>query len=236
MRSPAETPPLLSRIRLQRNAATGALLPLLTGGENARGPAEHRGHHLIWSLFADHAERKRDFLWTATGREGFLTLSARPPVDSHGLFKISEPKAFTPALAGGDRLRFRLHANPVVQRMRNRGRRRVVKHDVVTDALRDYSPAQRRVRQNAVARDSGIGWLHNEGRRHGFEIEDETTAVGNYRRHVVGRGRKPPIHYATLDFEGTLKVTDAAALVDKIRQGFGSSRAFGCGLMLLRRC
>ena len=42
--------------------------------------------------------------------------------------------------------------------------------------------------------------------------------------------------YSTLDFEGVvLTVSDPAALVPAIAHGFGGAKAYGCGLMLIRR-
>jgi len=34
---------------------------------------------------------------------------------------------------------------------------------------------------------------------------------------------------------GVVAVTDAAAFAAKVEMGFGRAKAFGCGLMLLRR-
>ncbi len=241
----ARSTPLLSRIRLRRNPATRTLAPLLTGAAGLGRNAGQRGHHLIWSLFADHPQRRRDFLWTHTGQDSFLTLSARPPVDTHELFEIDEPKPFTPALEPGERLRFRLHANPVISRAHPL-RRRVVKHDVVTHTLRDYPRAERQARRSAAIRHGGIEWLIRQGRNNGFAIDADEVEVGNYQRHEVtstrnsatARTQNQPRHrprYATLDFEGVLRVVDPARLVEAVAQGFGSSRAYGCGLMLLRR-
>ena len=239
----AASPPLLSRIRLQRNPATRTLAPLLTDGASFGHNAGQRGHHLIWSLFADHPNRRRDFLWTHTGQDSFLTLSARPPVDTHDLFEIDEPKPFTPALKPGQRLRFQLHANPVINRT-HPVRRRVVKHDVVTHTLRGYPRAERQMRRNAAIHHSGIEWLIRQGHHNGFAIDADEVEVGNYQRHEVTRtrsaarrGQDEPDRprYATLDFEGVLRVVDPARLMRAVAQGFGSSRAYGCGLMLLRR-
>ena len=239
----AASPPLLSRIRLQRNPGTGTLAPLLTGAGRLDHNAGQRGHHLIWSLFADHPNRRRDFLWTRTGQDSFLTLSARPPVDTHDLFEIDEPKPFTPALEPGQRLRFQLHANPVINRT-HPVRRRVVKHDVVTHTLRGYPRTERQVRRSAAIHHSGIEWLIRQGHNNGFEIDANEVKVGNYQRHEVTRTRsaarrrqneRDRPRYATLDFEGVLRVVDPARLMRAVAQGFGSSRAYGCGLMLLRR-
>ena len=40
---------------------------------------------------------------------------------------------------------------------------------------------------------------------------------------------------SNLDFEGQLEVTDPVVFLEKVKAGFGPQKAFGCGLMLLRR-
>ncbi len=122
----------LCRASLRRDAPSGALAELLVPTEG--GVRAGAAHRLVWALFADGPERRRDFLWREEGPGRFLALSARPPVDSHGLFRL-EWQPFEPVLAPGDRLRFLLRANPVIARSDapgQRGRR----HDVVMDAIR----------------------------------------------------------------------------------------------------
>ena len=41
--------------------------------------------------------------------------------------------------------------------------------------------------------------------------------------------------YSTLDFEGVLTVSDPDTLLPAIARGFGAAKAYGCGLMLIRR-
>ena len=41
--------------------------------------------------------------------------------------------------------------------------------------------------------------------------------------------------YSTLDLDGVLTVSDPASLAPAIGQGFGAAKAYGCGLMLIRR-
>ena len=88
----------LSRVRLKNSASVAALLPLLMANGGESGQAWHPGHHLVWSLFADGPDRRRDFLWREMEHQGaFLILSARQPEDRHELFEIDEPKPFAPA-------------------------------------------------------------------------------------------------------------------------------------------
>ena len=225
----------LSRARLKREASVSALAPLLLGKPNGGGQARQPGHHLVWSLFADGAGRKRDFLWRETSAGAFLVLSARYPEDRHGLFEVDEPKAFTPDLKQEDRLRFSLRANPVVRR-RNPSNRRSIKHDVVMDALRSHARGERAAHRLGVMQEQGLAWLTRQGMKSGFEIRAADIVVDGYDQHRISRtGSMRPMLYSTLDFEGVLTVSDPAALVSAIIRGFGGAKAYGCGLMLIRR-
>ena len=225
----------LSRVRLRRNASIRALAPLLLGNVGRGDPSRQPGHHLVWSLFADGADRKRDFLWRETGAGAFLVLSARQPEDRHGLFEIDEPKPFTPALEPGDRLRFSLRANPVIRR-RHPSHRRSVKHDVVMDALRSHAKGERAIQRFEIIREQGFAWLDRQGTKAGFRIGSADVAVDGYDQHRISRtGSAPAMLYSTLDFEGILTVSDPVALLPAIAHGFGAAKAYGCGLMLIRR-
>ena len=225
----------LSRVRLRRDASIRVLAPLLLGDIGRGGPSRQPGHHLVWSLFADGADRQRDFLWRETGEGVFLILSARLPEDRHGLFEIDDPKPFTPALESGDRLGFSLRANPVVRR-RHPSRRRSVKHDVVMDALRSHAKGERAVQRFETIREQGFAWLDRQGTKAGFRIDSADVAVDGYDQHRIARtGSAPAMLYSTLDFEGILTVSDPVTLLPAIAHGFGAAKAYGCGLMLIRR-
>ena len=189
----------------------------------------------MWSLFADAPDRRRDFLWREMEHGTFLILSARKPLDGHGLFDIDEPKPFAPALEPGDRLRFSLRANPVVRR-RESTHLRSAKHDVVMDALRARPSGDRAVYRRSAIREQGFLWLQRQGNRAGFEVRIDDVHVEGYQQHRLGRSRSaPPMSYSTVDFAGVLAVRDPAALLADIARGFGATKAYGCGLMLVRR-
>lgn len=223
----------LSRVRLRRDASVSTLAPLLLGKTGRGGASQQPGHHLVWSLFADGFQRQRDFLWREMERGMFYILSARWPEDRHGLFEIAEPKSFTPSLAAGDRLCFALRANPVIRRRTDR--RRSVKHDVVMDALRNSEGDRAGMRLRAV-QEQGLAWLERQGEKSGFDILSDSVRIDGYEQHRVNRkGPARAMEYSTIDFEGLLTVRDPAALLTAIAHGFGASRAYGCGLMLIRR-
>ena len=218
----------LSRATLRRDASAASLLPLLQPGE---GASRHTGHNLVWSLFADSPDRRRDFLWRETARSTFYLLSERRPVDCHNLFRLDEPKVFAPVLAAGDRLRFSLRANAVVRRMGANGR--TAKHDVVMDALRQRDGARRENRQEAM-RERGEAWLAEQGRRTGFDVGN--VDIDGYQQHSIPRrGAAEPMRFSTLDIEGVLHVRDPRLFLSAVLRGFGSAKAYGCGLMLIRR-
>ena len=220
----------LTRARLRRDsAATGSLARLLV--PEGEGPRVAAGHHLVWALFADTADRRRDFLWREDAPGRFMALSARPPTPLPDLFDV-DTKPFEPALSPGDRLGFSLRANPVVSRTdgsAGRGRR----HDVVMDALRHVPDGDRADQRREVMEQAGQAWIARQGTAHGFE--PGAVAIDGYEPVRVPRDKGGPARFSRLDFTGALVVTDPAAFLSTVAAGFGRARAFGCGLMLIRR-
>lgn len=229
--------PWLSRIRLGSAASVKALLPLL---QRDAGPGGHGSvdvdRRLVWSLFADGPNRRRDFLWRRMEDGAFLVLSARRPEDRHGLFEIDEPQVFAPALASGDRLRFSLRANPTLRKSKEPGRRHAPRHDVVMDALHPLEQGLRAERRMEAIREKGFEWLARQGCKAGFEIREDGLLCEGYRQHrIVKDAGKPALSFSSLDFEGVLEVREPDLLTSAIARGFGPSKAFGCGLLLIRR-
>ncbi|MCB1387901.1 MAG: type I-E CRISPR-associated protein Cas6/Cse3/CasE [Rhodobacteraceae bacterium] len=217
----------LSRLRLSRAPSTRALDALLNpAGEGPRIDAHHR---LLWAAFADGPGRTRDFLWRDEGAGVFLTLSTRPPAPSE-LFEPPEVKPFAPQLSAGDQLAFSLRANAT------RARKGVGRVDVVMDALHAVPKGQRAPERMVAAQAAGTEWLAGQGDRAGFRLL--AVAVGDYSVVALpghrGARRGQP-QFGILDMTGAIEVTDPAALLPALAQGFGRAKAFGCGLMLIRR-
>lgn len=225
------SPLYLSRAALRRDASTNALAALLVP-DNARDRpyAEHR---LIWSLFADGPDRTRDFLWRSEGPGRFTALSARPPADPHGLFEL-DFKPFEPDLRQGDRLRFDLRANPVVARRAEPGKRGKVR-DVVMDALYATPRGARDDERWACIQSAGRAWLLRQGEANGFTPLGHPAIDGYTRVRLPRQGGKEDAEFRSLDFSGELEVNDPERFLARLAQGYGKARAFGCGLMLIRR-
>lgn len=227
----------LSRARLRSDSSVQAIAPLLLPEDgHARLLAAHR---LVWSLMSDDPDRTRDFLWREEKPGAFLILAPRPADANGGLFDV-ESKPWEPTLRVGDRLGFMLRANPTVARSvnaREPGKRGVrgKRHDVVMDALHDVTPGGRAAqRPNAVVA-AGRQWLIQQGTRVGFEPDADTLRIDGYDTVRISRNSEKPVEFGRLDFEGVMKVTNPAALLAAVVSGLGRARAFGCGLMLLRR-
>lgn len=240
-----------SRLTLRRDPANDALKALIDPpGETRRLDAHHR---LLWTLFSDGPDRTRDFLWRAEPRGRFYVLSQRPP-EPHGLFEEPEVKVFEPALQKGDRLSFLLRANAVTQLPKDpsdtspNGRVRSRKVDVAMHLLKELpgrgdlpkgTESVRAPERHKRAADAGRDWLMRQGRDNGFSVErftlDDYRAVELPREEKAAGGRRNAARIGIFEMKGALAVTDPDALILKLATGFGRAKAFGCGLMLIRR-
>lgn len=220
----------LVRARLRQSPSVAALARLLV--PEGAGEQAAAAHRLVWALFSDGAERRRDFLWRQDRPGEFLALSPRPPNPLHDIFAI-ESQDFAPALAAGDWLGFKLHANPVVAQPQGKGQRGK-RQDVVMHALHPTPAGERAPLRLDVTQQAGRAWIARQGVAHGFRPVGEV-AVDGYETIRIARGKQAPLRFGVLDFEGVLEITDPAIFLAALAGGFGRARAFGCGLMLIRR-
>jgi CRISPR system Cascade subunit CasE len=102
-------------------------------------------------------------------------------------------------------------------------------------ALHRLAPGTaRREERPRLIDEAGRNWLNRIAGRGGFTMEQ--VAVDGYRQHRIARGAgEGSIRFTSLDFQGVLSVGDPDRFLAALGQGFGAARAFGCGLMLIRR-
>ncbi|MGH8596506.1 MAG: type I-E CRISPR-associated protein Cas6/Cse3/CasE, partial [Gammaproteobacteria bacterium] len=133
----------------------------------------------------------------------------------------------------GERLVFKLRVNPVVTRKTQRGRR----HDVVMDTKlkmdwRNLPPEQRPTLAQ-LAYDAGSHWLLGRAEKLACEFDASVLRVDGHDIWRQRQGRK--IELSTLDFEGILRVAEPDCFLEALLNGIGPAKAFGCGLLLVRR-
>jgi CRISPR system Cascade subunit CasE len=77
-------------------------------------------------------------------------------------------------------------------------------------------------------------WLDKKGAQNGFKMDH--FFVENHQYHKVNKpGDKNIRQFNSLDFHGQLIVTDTQKFLPFLFQGVGRSKAYGCGLLLIRR-
>lgn len=197
------------------------------------------------------------FLWRDDGDGRYLVLSRKPPTNPNDLFDLDRPKEFAPEFDEGDELSFVLRANPVVASKcdaalndKDRARKaagarlRGKKVDVVMHALRNVAKTTwdddgratdgRALERDRLTQTAVTGWLEAQGAAYGFRLV-EAPVASNYVQVPVERAKGRPAGVSMVDVSGRLAITDPAKFLAKLPLGFGSAKAFGCGLMLIRR-
>lgn len=193
----------------------------------------------------------------------YYVLSAEKPISESPIFKI-DSKPFSPVLREGDQLAFKLRANPTIAR-HEEGKKNSKRHDVVMDAQRQFLVAACKVRglscsekksdlrallfchpdfQNHEQRKefsdaldtaietAAVDWIKKRGVTHGYVL-NSVEATGYRWNALPEKNRKAG--FSSMDYEGVLTVEDPELFSKMLVSGLGPSKAFGCGLMLIRR-
>ena len=228
----------LSRVRVAAEGLDRNTLVQIFSGD------AYANHQLLWRLFTDSTERpflfrqemEQEQLRADKAPRGlplFYLLSSCEPVSLPGLLEC-ESKYFDPKLAVGDQLLFKLRANPTVARKKD-GEKHSRRHDVLMDAKCRFrkegkeSPEELRHAMDG----SAVKWLADRSKGCGFQLAT-TPQVSGYRQHQWQRKRHR-IRFSSVDYEGVITVTDPDKMRTVLFDGVGRSRAFGCGMIMVRR-
>ncbi|WP_404655355.1 type I-E CRISPR-associated protein Cas6/Cse3/CasE [Raoultella ornithinolytica] len=209
----------LSRITLHTDQLSPSqLLHLVDRGEYVM-------HQWLWELFP--GGKVREFLYRREELQGafrFFVLSSEPPVQ-RDIFEV-QCRPFSPALNVGQMLRFSLRANPTVCKAGKR-------HDLLMEA-------KRQIKEQAVGRDiwpyqqqAALEWLSHQGEQNGFFLHK--VSVDAYRQQQIRREKsRQIIQFSSVDYSGLLVVSDPEIFLQRLARGYGKSRAFGCGMMMIK--
>ena len=197
----------------------------------------YEAHQALWEVFSDGPKRKRDFLYRETDPGVFLTVSSREPGPRPQLVAV-DTKPYAPRLRAGERVLFSLRVNPVRKTRDEHGRQ--VRHDIVQD-VRKRLMAEGAVgkalptRLELAERTAGA-WLAARRDALGLEVDADTLMVEAYDNQRFRKERGGPmVVVSTLDLRGFATVADPEALRGALFKGIGPAKAFGCGLLLVRR-
>lgn len=194
----------------------------------ARNP--YNLHRQIWRLFPGEEresrkngdEARQGFLFriedNATGRPARVLVQSRhAPTTADGVFLIGT-RELSPHPSEGQCLAFLLTANPV---------------KTITDAQRESKPDKlsEKCRVPLIKEEEQRQWLLRKlGEAGDIEVVSVLPHAPLYFRKGNRNGK-----LITVTFEGVLRVRDPTCLVDLLENGIGPAKAFGCGLLLVRR-
>lgn len=75
-------------------------------------------------------------------------------------------------------------------------------------------------------------WIRAIGSSHGFTVCERGLSVDAYTQH---RGKSGELRFSSVDFSGEVTVVDAESFARALTHGIGHAKAFGSGLLLVRR-
>lgn len=203
-------------------------------------------HRQIWRLFPGEAHESRDS--HETERQGFLfrieqnppgrparllVQSRRAPTAASGIVLVGT-REFHPQPEVGLRLAFLLTANPVrtivdveAEAKPDKFKRHAEK--IVRHA--DKAARQPKSRVPLIKEEEQHKWL---ARKLAGAVTIEAASVLPHSPTYFRKGNRSG-KLVTVTFEGILNVTDPTRLTSLLENGIGPAKAFGCGLMLVRR-
>lgn len=199
----------------------------------------YNDHQLLWKLFNNEVNIKRDFIFRKDFRQGkpfYYVVSARKPVHMIEYFEI-ETKPYSPKIKNMEEYSFSLRVNPIVSK-KIEGQKNSKHYDVVSHSKKE---GQRKGYKGKELLDfidmETKGWLiEKRAENAGFLIKHESLVVDMYTEHKFFQKKgKIPITICSLDFHGILTVFDAKKMQETLSNGIGKAKAFGCGLLLIKR-
>lgn len=185
-------------------------------------------HQALWRLFPGHEDADREFLFRVeqlqrgVGAHILMQSTIQPQsVDQSPV--ILNWREYVVNIQNGQRLRFRLRANPI----------KTIKDSSKGTIEKQGKTFTKTVRVPLVHEEQQQAWL--ERKLQSFaQLESlivQPEPVLYFRKAKEGRSGK----IQTVIFDGILTVTNAEVLSQEIRQGIGPAKAFGCGLLSIAR-
>jgi len=180
-------------------------------------------HRALWSLFPDLERGSASpFLYhmesinLATGAQ-VLMQSSMEPVYRSAFAKVLASKPFPAQFKVGQWLAFQLLANPTkcIADMQNKANKK----------------NQGKCRVPLVKKDDQCAWLQ---RKVAGAVNIDELNIRNHAPLYFRKGNRAG-KVVPVFFEGAFEVRDIEMVTDLWKNGIGPAKAFGCGLMMVRR-
>jgi len=185
-------------------------------------------HQALWRLFPGFEDADREFLFRVEQlQKGIgaqvLMQSAMQPQSSEQSPVLLAQREYVLNVQNGQRLRFRLRANPI----------KTIKDSSKGTVEKKGKTFTKTVRVPLLHEEQQQAWLERKLQAFG-QLETlivQPEPVLYFRKTKEGRSGK----IQTVLFDGVISVTDAEAFNNIIAQGIGPAKAFGCGLLTVAR-
>lgn len=186
-------------------------------------------HQAAWDCFPGRPTDTRDFLTRLDeSPQGFrlLIVSPQPPTRPEWCPADTwQSREIPPGYFQRTRYAFQLRVNPT-KKVINPDKPKVVRPDGRLD--RNKNARRVPLRQPAEL----VAWLQWKGADVGFAVDADSLRVIPEGQDYFNRGRQRGAH-ASVEFRGTLSVTDPAKFHQTFVTGLGSAKAFGFGLLVI---
>ena len=109
--------------------------------------------------------------------------------------------------------------------------------DLIASPSKKVAAEGQKNSQRRILREPGDrqAWLERKAEQNGFVILD---AQEQEQIHVSGKhgaGQGGVMHHDAYHYQGVLQITDAEAFRKALQQGIGSGKAYGFGMMMVKR-
>ncbi|MGY6275376.1 type I-E CRISPR-associated protein Cas6/Cse3/CasE [Methylomonas sp. MgM2] len=185
-------------------------------------------HQALWRLFPGHDDEEREFLFrveqiqAGVGANVLLQSAIEPEGGEQSPLLLAQ-REFALNISNGQRLRFRLRANPI----------KTIKDSSKGCVEKKSKTFTKTVRVPLLHEEQQQAWLERKfldfAQLETLIVQPEP--VTYFRKPKEGRSGK----IQTVLFDGVMTVTDAAEFEAQVAHGIGPAKAFGCGLLSVAR-
>ena len=191
--------------------------------QKARNPYDI--HRELWHLFPNRPDESRGFLFRVEkqqkGLGAEILMQSNSEVSAvNGTVRIIGSRKYVFSLQKGQKIRFRLRANPI----------KTIKDE---DGRLNQRDEMKKCRVPLIREGDQKAWIERKLEKicslDALVFQQEMPLY--FRKSNSKRAGK----IQTVLFDGVLNINDPDALIEMIKNGIGPAKAFGCGLLSMAR-